>query len=85
MDEISLKEYFERILEEKDKAINAALAAAKEAVGISQKNADTWREGANEWRGAMQDRERNFLSRKEFYAIVGTAVSVLGFFYLVIR
>ena len=29
---ISLKEYFERILVEKDKAISAALASAKEAV-----------------------------------------------------
>lgn len=62
----TLKEHFEKILAEKDKAINIALAAAKEAVGVAEKNAEKWRDQANEWRGAMTDREKNFMPRAEF-------------------
>jgi len=65
---LSLKEHFEKILSEKDKAINIALAAAKEAVGVAQANADKWRDNANEWRGAMTDREKTFMPRSEFEA-----------------
>ena len=63
---VSLKEYFEKILVEKDKAINIALAAAKEAVQIAEANAEKWRSNANEWRGAMTDREKTFMPRSEF-------------------
>jgi hypothetical protein len=64
----TLKEHVEKILAEKDKAINIALAAAKEAVGVAETNAEKWRDNANEWRGAMSDREKKFLSREEFLA-----------------
>lgn len=64
----TIKEYFEKILAEKDKAINIALSAAKEAVGVAEKNAEKWRDQANEWRGAMNDREKNFMQRSEFLA-----------------
>jgi len=64
----TLKEHFEKILAEKDKAINIALAAAKEAVGVAEKNAEKWRDAANEWRGAMTDREQTFMARSEFVA-----------------
>lgn len=67
-DNVTLKEYFERILEEKDKAVNIALAAAKEAVGVAEKNAEKWRDNANEWRQAMNDREVKFMPRAEFEA-----------------
>ena len=62
----TIKEYFEKILTEKDKAIGIALASAKEAVGVAEKNAEKWRDNANEWRDAMNDREKKFLSREEF-------------------
>lgn len=64
----TLKEHFEKILAEKDKAINIALAAAKEAVGVAEKNAEKWRDSANEWRGAMTDREKKFLLTDTFEA-----------------
>ena len=80
---ISLKEYFERILVEKDKAISAALASAKEAVSIAENNAEKWRNQANEWRGAMSDREKNFVTRREVWlaviALVGFILSILQF------
>lgn len=65
---VSLREYIERILEEKDKAVNIALAAAKEAVGVAEKNAEKWRDQANEWRGAMTDREKTFATKAEVAA-----------------
>jgi len=61
VDEISLKEYFEKIMFEKDKAIDIALSAAKEAVMIAEANAEKWRSNANEWRAAMTDREKKFV------------------------
>lgn len=65
---VSLKEHFEKLLLEKDKAINIALASAKEAVLVAETNSEKWRANANEWRGAMTDRERNFLTNSEFIA-----------------
>ena len=62
----TIKEHFEKILIEKDKAIGIALASAKEAVSVAEKNSEKWRDNANEWRDAMNDREKKFLSREEF-------------------
>ena len=52
-----------------EKAVNAALAAAEKAVSVAERNAEEWRKGANEWRGSMTDRERNFVARTEFDAL----------------
>jgi len=64
--EVSLKEHIEKILAEKDKAINIALAAAKEAVQVAETNSEKWRANANEWREAMTDREKRFVQTSEF-------------------
>lgn len=37
---------------------------------------ETNRAAANEWREAMKDREAAYLTRREFYLIVGTACTV---------
>lgn len=76
---VSLKEYVDRRFEEQDKAVQAALASAEKAVKAAldssekavdkaEGNAEKWREQSNEWRGAMSDRERNFMPRTEFIA-----------------
>jgi hypothetical protein len=84
-DDISLKEYVDTRLASDAKAVEAALAAAKEAVAIAEQNSQRWRTNANEWRGAMSDRERDFLTRKEFYAIVATAAAVITLFMAVFK
>lgn len=71
----TLKEHVEKILVEKDRALNAALTAAKEAVQVAENNAEKWRNQANEWRGAMNDREKNFITRRELWAAV---VAIIG-------
>ncbi len=52
-----------------EKAVNAALAAAEKAVLVAEKNGADWRAGANEWRSAMTDRERNFATQADFSAV----------------
>jgi hypothetical protein len=63
---VSLKEYFEKILIEKDKAINIALQAAEKAVAVAERNAEKWRDNANEWRQAMNDKDKLLMPRAEF-------------------
>ncbi len=67
----------ERALERaaaQDKAVAAALTAAKESSAFSREatqeatkkqetSEQAWRDSANEWRGAMSDRERDFMPR----------------------
>lgn len=60
---------YTEISEAKEKAVEAALAAASKAVDVAEKNAEKWRASANEWRAAMDDRERNFLSKGMGYVI----------------
>lgn len=72
---------FEGMKDAVDVALKGAAAladAANKAVDKAENQGERWRQNANEWRGAMSDREHDFLSRKEFYAIVGTAVGVVG-------
>lgn len=46
-------------------AVAAALVAAEKAVLVAEQNAEKWRAAANEWRGAMNDRERSLMPRME--------------------
>lgn len=75
----SLFGHFTELRKTDKEAIDKALGAAEKAVNIAETNAERWRNSANEWRGAMTDRERDFLGRKEFYAIIGTAVAVFSY------
>lgn len=54
----------------RDRALEAALAAVHEANKLAQANAEKWRENANEWRGAMSDRDRELPSRREVETLV---------------
>lgn len=78
MTDVSLKEYVDQRFDDQEKAVQAALASAEKAVDKAERQGERWRESANEWRGAMTDRERDFLSRKEFYSVVVTAVAVVS-------
>lgn len=57
------------VSEAKERAVAAALAAAEKAVLVAEQNAEKWRTNANEWREAMNDRERNFLSKGMGYVV----------------
>ena len=78
MSDIPIRDYIDKLREADQEAVRAALASAEKAVGVAETNAEKWRNSANEWRSAMGDRERNFLTRKEFYSIITTATVVIG-------
>lgn len=59
----------------KEKAVEAAFAAAEKAVATAEANAERWRDNANEWRASMLDRERQFLSKGIGY-IVGALSAI---------
>jgi len=44
-------------------------AAQEKAIEVAEANAEKWRMNANEWRAAMTDRERNFLSKGMGYVV----------------
>lgn len=79
-----LYEHFKALRDADREAVRTALASAKEAVAVAESNAEKWRDNANEWRGAMTDRERDFLRRSEvrafFFAVVGAAGTFGGLF-----
>jgi VIT1/CCC1 family predicted Fe2+/Mn2+ transporter len=61
-----------------EKAVDAALQSAETAKEVARINDDKWMANANEWRKAMDDRERNFLSTGMGYVIGGlTLLSLL--------
>ncbi len=62
---------------DRQKAIDAALTASdklaksihdasEKAISVAEGNAEKWRNSANEWRGAMDDRETKFVLKPEF-------------------
>ncbi len=59
---------YEQRHEADQEAVSAALQAAKEAVTVAAEQTKLWQSASNEWRGAMQDRERMFLPRPEYDA-----------------
>jgi len=82
---VDLKTYFEALLAEQDKryeqrflaqqeAMDAAFASSEKAIAVAEANSEKWRANANEWRKAMDDRERNFLSKGMGYIIGALAI-----------
>jgi vacuolar-type H+-ATPase subunit E/Vma4 len=80
-DEVPWRDYVDAMFREREKAVEAALAAAEKAVTKSEANAEKWRDAANEWRGQSADRERSqaqqtarlsstFLPRETFDSVV---------------
>lgn len=53
-----------------EKAVSAALAAAEKAVYVAEQNADKWRNNANEWRGAMDDREKKMVMKEYLNPVI---------------
>lgn len=60
-----------------EKAVSAALAAAEKAVGVAERNAEKWRDNANEWRAAMSDKDRNFITKSAAWGYLVGAVGLL--------
>lgn len=68
MDERDIR--YTQLADAKEKAISAALAAAEKAVTVAEINSQKWRENANEWRNAMNDREAAFVKVDNFQTTI---------------
>lgn len=60
----------------REKALSIALTASDKAVGLAEANADKWRESANEWRSAMNDKDRNFVTSKSLWGYIVAAIMI---------
>ena len=69
MDERDIR--YTQLADAKEKAISAALAAAEKAVTVAEINSQKWRENANEWRQAMDDRETQFVKADNYQTTIG--------------
>ena len=78
-DGVSLHEHFDQLLAEADKrydqrfsaqeaATRAALNSAQMAVEKAEASAREWQRNSNEWRGAMNDKDKLLLTRPEYNA-----------------
>lgn len=57
------KRYEQRFIAQKE-ALESALASAIRAVDKAESIAEKWRQNANEWRAAMSDRDRAYLTKE---------------------
>jgi len=58
-----------------EKALQAALSAVKEARDENKHQTDKWQASANEWRQAMTDKDRNFVTKSTLW---GTVLGIVG-------
>jgi hypothetical protein len=63
---ITLKEYLDRRFEDSDKAIQAALTSAKEAVGKAEIATEKRFDSVNEFRAQLADQAATLLTRVEY-------------------
>ena len=73
---ISNRTHFDAILAEKDRALTAALSAVTKANEIAATQIEANRVAANGHREDMNKAQGEFLTRREFYLMVGTATSI---------
>jgi L-lactate utilization protein LutC len=52
------------LMNERDKRYEQNRASVDRALDLAQRENEKWRANANEWRQAMDDRERKFLTRE---------------------
>lgn len=57
-------------LASQEKAVSAALAAMEKAVLVAEGNSEKWRSNANEWRGAMDDREERMVMKEHLNPVI---------------
>jgi hypothetical protein len=74
----TLKEHYDRVFAQQEKAVEAALAAAEKAVSKAEDAAEKRFESVNEFRQTLSDQTATFLTRKEALAALTAMVAVIG-------
>ena len=62
-----------------EKALHAALIAVREATEETKHQTDKWQSSANEWRQAMNDKDRNFVTHNTLWGwLIASVMLVLA-------
>jgi len=70
--------HFTALLNGQKEAVSTALTSAETAVNKAEYNSEKWRDSANEWRQAMDDREVKFLPRTEYTSAHQALIDRIG-------
>lgn len=69
------------LMDERDKRYTVVSETSKKAVDVAERNAERWRDNANEWRAAMNDKDRNFVTKNAlwgyFLGVIGLMLSLM--------
>ena len=65
------------LLDEKDRRYEVEFTNAREAVKLAHQNFIKWQEHANEWRQAMTDKDRNFVTKNALWGYILGASGLL--------
>ena len=80
---------YEQVALASEKALTAALIAVKEATAETKSNALRWQEHQNEWRQAMSDKDRNFITKSALWGYMvgagGLLVTLLMLIEILLR
>ena len=68
---------YDAVMQERDQRYKDKFDAQEKAVQVAQENTKAWQANSNEWRKAMDDRERNFMSKAMGYVIGGLSTLTL--------
>ena len=53
------------------------LSAAEKALAVAAEGLATWEKSANNWRGAINDERKMFVTRSDLIGIVGVLLAIL--------
>lgn len=65
------------LMNERDKRYEQNRIAVEKALELADVNTEKWRASANEWREAMNDRERKFVTKE--IGVIVALLSMIGF------
>ncbi len=72
------EERYRALAQAQKEAVDAALRAAQMAVDKAEGIAEKWRLNANEWRAAMSDKDRQYLTKAEAKSDFRTLLAITG-------
>lgn len=70
--------YLERVFSERDQRYTARFAASQTAVDKSEREMEGWKHTTNEWRGAMQDKDKLLMARPEITSELNALRTSIG-------
>lgn len=64
------------LMDERDIRYSERSDLQQRAIDLAEANAERWRSNANEWRQAMTDKDRNFVTKNALWGYIVGAISL---------